>query len=135
MINTIWDISNTDFIKYVNESKSYSDLLRKCGYTNLGNTKTVKKRITLLDLSTAHFNKNFIPKKEKISNLDIFIENSKYNNNKCIKDRLYNDFKWEYKCKECGINEYNNKPITLELDHINGNNTDNRIENLRLLMS
>ena len=40
----------------------------------------------------------------------------------------------EYKCKECGIeNLWNNKPISLQLDHINGIKTDNRLENLRFL--
>jgi len=39
----------------------------------------------------------------------------------------------EYKCFICNINEWVNKTLILHLDHINGNNTDNRIENLRLL--
>jgi Zn finger protein HypA/HybF involved in hydrogenase expression len=133
MNNTIWDISNEDFIEYVSSSNTYSDILRKCGYTNLGNTKTIKKRIKLLNLSTEHFIKYKLPKKDKIPIENIFIENSTYNNNTCIKKILYDKFNWEYKCNDCGINEYNNKPISLELDHINGNNTDNRIDNLRLL--
>lgn len=133
MINTIWDISNQDFIEYVNNSNTYSDVLRKCGYNNLGNSQTIKKRIKLLNLSTDHFIKYKIPNKEKTPIENIFIENSTYNNNTNIKKILYKKYKWEYKCKECGINEYNNKPISLELDHINGNNKDNRIENLRLL--
>lgn len=29
--------------------------------------------------------------------------------------------------------EWNNKPLTLQLDHINGNHQDYRLENLRLL--
>lgn len=37
------------------------------------------------------------------------------------------------KCGECGISEWNNKPLTIELDHINGINDDNRLENLRWL--
>jgi len=41
--------------------------------------------------------------------------------------------KFGNKCSECGINEYNNKPITLEVDHKNGNHLDNTIKNLRLL--
>jgi 5-methylcytosine-specific restriction endonuclease McrA len=45
---------------------------------------------------------------------------------------LCNDI-WEYKCQCCGISEYNNKPIILEIDHINGFREDNRPENLRLL--
>jgi predicted RNA-binding Zn-ribbon protein involved in translation (DUF1610 family) len=38
-----------------------------------------------------------------------------------------------YKCEECGISEWNGKPIILDLDHINGNSNDNGLENVRLL--
>lgn len=38
-----------------------------------------------------------------------------------------------YKCEECGISEWNNKPIILDLDHKNGNANDNSLENVRLL--
>ena len=37
-------------------------------------------------------------------------------------------------CEDCGItNTYNNKPITLQCDHIDGNSDNNILENLRLL--
>lgn len=40
----------------------------------------------------------------------------------------------EYKCSECyNVGEHNGKKLVLELDHINGVNSDNRFENLRLL--
>ena len=36
-------------------------------------------------------------------------------------------------CEICGITEWNGKPAPIELDHINGNHRDNRLENLRIL--
>ncbi|MEY4334990.1 MAG: hypothetical protein RLZZ196_3740, partial [Bacteroidota bacterium] len=38
-----------------------------------------------------------------------------------------------YKCSCCGINEWNNKPIVLEIDHIDGNSENNTPENLRYI--
>jgi Zn finger protein HypA/HybF involved in hydrogenase expression len=37
------------------------------------------------------------------------------------------------KCSECGIADWKNAPIVLELDHIDGNHKNNDLENLRLL--
>lgn len=36
-------------------------------------------------------------------------------------------------CLWCGISDWNGKPISFELDHINGNNKDNSKLNLRIL--
>jgi len=38
-----------------------------------------------------------------------------------------------FECSMCGIRDWNDKEITLELDHINGNNRDHRLANIRLL--
>lgn len=38
-----------------------------------------------------------------------------------------------YKCSECGITQWNSKPITLDVDHVNGNSSDNKPENVRFL--
>ncbi len=38
-----------------------------------------------------------------------------------------------YKCAICGISEWQGKPISLHLDHINGINDDDRLENVRLI--
>lgn len=39
----------------------------------------------------------------------------------------------KYECEECGISEWNGEHLTLELEHVNGNRRDNRLENLKLL--
>ena len=54
--------------------------------------------------------------------------------NDYLKKRLLREGLIENKCSECGINTvWNNKNLNLQLDHVNGINNDNRIENLRLL--
>jgi len=45
----------------------------------------------------------------------------------------YRDEDVMYVCTICGVSEWNGKKLTLELDHINGEQTDNRKENLRWL--
>ena len=39
----------------------------------------------------------------------------------------------EYKCSCCNVSEWNGKPLTLQIDHIDGKKTNNMIENLRYL--
>lgn len=38
-----------------------------------------------------------------------------------------------YVCSECGISEWNGKPITLQVDHVDGNPGNNQPVNLRLV--
>jgi Zn finger protein HypA/HybF involved in hydrogenase expression len=38
-----------------------------------------------------------------------------------------------YKCAECGLSEWRNKPIVLELEHRDGNSENNEFENLCLI--
>jgi hypothetical protein len=141
VMSCIWDISDKDFIKIVKESMFYSDVMRKVGYKNNGNNSVVKKRINKLELDVSHFkkghhvtNKSF----KKIPLKDVCVENSTYSRS-CVKKRLFNELKWEHKCSFCNKKEckwlMTNEigPIPLELDHINGNNKDHRLENLRLL--
>jgi Zn finger protein HypA/HybF involved in hydrogenase expression len=63
---------------------------------------------------------------------ELFLKYSKHNTAYVRKALLKLKIK-EYKCEECDLEEWNNKKITLELDHINGDNRDNRLENLRFL--
>lgn len=65
----------------------------------------------------------------------VMVENSTYARH-LIKKRIIEDELLPYKCSICGIEAiWNNKPMPLILDHINGINNDNRIENLRFVCS
>ena len=50
-----------------------------------------------------------------------------------IKTALLARNKVEYKCVICQCTSWQNHPISLELDHIDGDRTNNSLENLRLL--
>jgi len=65
-------------------------------------------------------------------NEEVFKENSTYSN-ELIKQRIVTQELLEYKCSKCQIESWQGETIVLDLDHINGNNTDNRLINLRYL--
>lgn len=70
---------------------------------------------------------------QKLRNEQVFIENSYYARHH-IKKRIIEQKLISYECSVCGnIGEHNNKPLSLQLDHINGNGCDHRLENLRFL--
>ena len=50
-----------------------------------------------------------------------------------LKLRLYNEGIFENVCSLCGISNWNNKPLNMELDHIDGNRTNHMLSNLRIL--
>jgi 5-methylcytosine-specific restriction endonuclease McrA len=71
--------------------------------------------------------------KRKVEPSNIFIEGSEITTER-LKKLILTERLLPYKCTECGLDgSWNNKPLILELDHINGNRRDNRLENLRFL--
>ncbi len=59
-------------------------------------------------------------------------EHPQYQSNK-LRTRLINERVKERRCECCGLTEWLGKNISLELDHIDGNCYNTRIENLRIV--
>lgn len=127
-------ISETDLEtlkQYVAESCSMRELQRKLGYSENGAvSSTIRKYCASKGISLDHFtevSKNQIKRTPE----NTFIENSSAT--QATLRRLYK--KGEYTPYVCSICDqepfWNGKELTLTLDHINGNNKDDRLENLR----
>jgi hypothetical protein len=124
-------ITKEELETYVKDSTNWKELMDKCGYTNHGCRYYLQKKLYMNDVSIEHFIRKSTNK--KYTDDDIFKENSEYTAMDCLKDKLINKYKWKYECFTCKISKWNDIDITLDIDHINGNHSDNRMENLRFL--
>ena len=98
------------------------------------NYTSIRNKIAELNLKTEHWRETKTGPKGKRQSLDeILVKDSKYKYSSSLKKRLVRAGLLEYRCYICGINEWREKELTLEMDHANGDRMDNRIENLRLL--
>ena len=136
MVNKIDLLSDGEFTELINKCSCISDVLRELGYSTNGNSwgnKIVKERMEKLELIFTKKNQNYYKEyKTSIPLEQILIKDSEYNRTK-LKERLINEGLKEYKCECCGITEWNGKPISLQLHHLNGIHNDNRLSNLQLL--
>lgn len=136
MVSKIYQISDDDFRAIVASSNTYSDCLRKLNLsTDGGGSRTaLKRRIQELDCDVSHFIGCYPSQSSHTYTLEeILVENSTYTNREQLKRRLVRAGLLEYKCSCCGLVSWIHGPLSLHLEHINGVNNDNRLENLTLL--
>ncbi len=125
----------------VKKSLSNAQVCRELGIRpSGGNYKTLKTKYIQFNIDISHFTgqgwntgKRFKPFGKKYNIEDILSNKVIYSSSNKLRERLILNGYKENKCEKCDLSEWMNKQIPLELNHINGNNLDNRLENLEIL--
>jgi len=132
--------------KYLPLSTSMNNLCSNLGLRGVdGYYEKIKKVINKYDLPISHFSPrkssyNSYLKREldengrfiRMPDTNFFVKDSKRHGESIIKRLIEGGYK-EYKCENCGIKEWDGKPLRLQVHHMNGDHNDNRIENIQLL--
>lgn len=74
-----------------------------------------------------------VPDTKRIPLEDILAGNQSQYGTFKLKNRLFSELGWQKICSCCNLQTWLNKPIPLELDHIDGDRYNHKLENLRLL--
>lgn len=125
------DFTITEIAQLTKESTSLSELARKLQYSSRGAIlNTIKNYLEDNDIDYSHFTgraKGQIKREEE----NVFIENSTASQRTLRRWYIKGEYT-PYHCAICGQEAiWNEKELVLILDHINGKNHDDRLENLR----
>jgi len=139
MQNQIYKLTDEQFVELLKNSSNIAEVLFKLGYSVKGNSwgySQVKRRMTDLNLDYSVFKGKSVVydniRIQKINPNDILKENCKHSRT-VLRRYIIKHNLIPYKCAICGCTEWQGRTLSLELDHINGINNDNRLENLRFL--
>lgn len=121
-------------------STTISEVLRSLGYKPSGGMhRFIRQKIVNLGIDTSHFTGQGWSKGRKRTQApqmplsEILVRGSSYGSTALLRKRLIAAGLKPPWCEGCGLDNWLGRPMPLTLDHINGDHTDNRLENLRIL--
>jgi len=140
----IYSYSREELQAIIDISCGYSNALRRMGMNPKGgNPETLKRIITEYEIDTSKMERNrseryrqcaFETHKKRIVKVkDIISGNVRWTQTSRLLSKLVKEGYKERKCEICGITDWQGKPITMNLHHIDGNRENNSIENLQVL--
>jgi len=138
--SAVWRIEKIALEATVKNATSLNQVLMSFGLDNRSASYvSLKARLQFDGIDYSHIALGLGHNKGKRSSRksspleDILVIDSTLNRSN-LKKRLIKEGLLENKCAICGqLPEWNGKPLSLQIDHINGVCNDNRIENLRIL--
>ena len=134
--STIEELGKEHLRKVISESSGMSEVIRAYGLCDSGGcSRTVLKRLSAEWNIPLVFTKKVVRNSVyKRSRKEIFCINSMVSRNLLKRTVINEGLKNSTQCSICGIgNVWNEIPIVMIIDHINGVNNDNRLENLRFI--
>ena len=130
--------SNEEIAHAVASSRSYAQILVKLGEPLGGaNYKWIQKKVRELALDTSHLMGKAANRGRTLPSRGAPIAEVLVSGRPCqsnnLKQRLIREGLKAAACERCGIKEWEGKRLSFELHHVNGDRSDNRLENLEIL--
>lgn len=123
--------TDEDLIEAVAKSGTYREVVIALGLSpsSRRTQDRIRYRCNELGIDRSHFRFGFLGSRKHRTDQEIFKNGVQYS--ATTRRRLLE--KIVYECDECGISDWQGRQITLQVEHIDGDQFNNELSNLKLL--